>query len=211
MTVLGFLERVVVPTLVIFLLLGGLASTALGLALVFRTEKALAFIRSMNRWVSTRRVLKQAELPRSVAVVSRKGRMALALFLIVGGVFALWFLLLRLELPRMALVLGVSLKRWFITGVALQTMRWFLVAGCVLAVAVAVLMLFFPSRLAAFETRLNKWYSTRNILPPTGESMRYPLEMMVEAAPRPAGWIIAAASLLVAAAMAVLLAARLAG
>ncbi len=40
--------------------------------------------------------------------------------------------------------------------------------------------------------------------------MRFPLEMMVEASPRGAGWTIAAASLLVAAAMAVLLAARLA-
>ena len=41
--------------------------------------------------------------------------------------------------------------------------------------------------------------------------MRLPLEMMVEASPRAAGWLIAAASLLIAAAMAVLLAARFAG
>jgi hypothetical protein len=41
--------------------------------------------------------------------------------------------------------------------------------------------------------------------------MRYPLDTLVEGAPRPAGWIIAIASLLVAAAMAVLLAARIAG
>jgi hypothetical protein len=45
MTVLNFLERVVVPALVIFLLLGGLASAAFGFALIFRTEKAIAFTR----------------------------------------------------------------------------------------------------------------------------------------------------------------------
>lgn len=211
MTVLGLLERVIVPSLVIFLLLGGTASALLGFALVFRTDKALAFMRSMNRWVSTRRVLKQAEIPRTVSVTSRRGKVLLALFLLFGGIFALYVLVLRLEIPRVALVLGVNLRRWFLTGVALQTMKWFLVVGSVLAVVVAVLILFFPGRLVALEARLNKWYSTRNILPPAGESMRFPLETMVEASPHAAGWIIAVASLLVAVAMAILLAARIAG
>src|SRR5258706_14242522 len=84
---MGLIERVIVPALVIFLLLGGSASTLLGLALVFRPEKALAFMRSMNRWVSTRRALKQAEIPRSVDVSSRKGRGWLALFPRLGGGF----------------------------------------------------------------------------------------------------------------------------
>ena len=84
-----------------------------------------------------------------------------------------------------------------------------LVLGSALAVAVGVLMLFVPARLAALEARLDRWYSTRQALPAGGESMRYPLDTLVEASPRAAGWLIAAASLLVAAAMTVL-AARLA-
>jgi hypothetical protein len=208
MTLLSLLEKIVVPTLVIFLLLASTASTLLGLALVFRTEKALAFMRSMNRWVSTRRALRQAELPRAVTVESRRGRILLALFLLFGGGFALYVLLFRIEIPRAAVVLGVNLRRWFVTGIALQTMKWFLVLGSALALAVAVLILFFPGRLTALEARLNRWYSTRHILPPAGESMRYPLDMVVEGSPRAAGWVITAASLLVAAAMAVLLAAR---
>ena len=207
---MGLIERVIVPALVIFLFLGGSASTLLGLALVFRPEKTLAFMRSMNRWVSTRRALKQAEIPRSVDVSSRKGRVWLALFLLLGGLFALYFLLLRVELPSAALVLGVDLKRWLVVGIALQTMRWFLIVGSVLAVAISALILFFPQGLAALEARMNKWYSTRHVLPAAGETMRYPLEMIVEASPRGAGWTIAAASLMVAAAMAVLLAARIA-
>lgn len=211
MTVLMLLERVIVPTMVICLLLGGIASAAMGFALVFRTERALVFMRSMNRWVSTRRVLKQAEIPRTIGTATRKSRVLLALFLLFGGVFALYVLLLRIEIPHAALILGVNLRRWFITGVALQTMKWFLIAGSVLAMAVAVLILFFPGLLTALEARLNKWYSTRHILPPAGESMRLPLELIVEGSPHAAGWIIAVASLVVAAAMAVLLAARIAG
>ena len=63
--VLGLLERVIVPALVIFLLVGSVASALFGLALVFRTEKALAFMRSMNRWVSTRRALRRCCRARS--------------------------------------------------------------------------------------------------------------------------------------------------
>src|SRR5258706_5030427 len=99
---MGLIERVIVPALVIFLLLGGSASTLLGLALVFRPEKALAFMRSMNRWVSTRRALKQAEIPRSVDVSSRKGRVGAALVLVPGRVFAIYFLRLRVDMPPTA-------------------------------------------------------------------------------------------------------------
>jgi hypothetical protein len=208
MTVLALIERIIVPALVIFLLIGSSASALLGLALVFRTEKALAFMRAMNRWVSTRRAMRQAELPRTVTVESRRGKILLALFLLFGGLFALFVLLLRLEIPRVAVVLGVNLQRWFVIGVVLQTVKWFLVAGSVLALVVAVMILLFPARLTALEARLNKWYSTRHLLPPAGESMRYPLDAVVEGSPHAAGWAIAVASLLVALAMAVLLAAR---
>jgi hypothetical protein len=207
---LALIERVIIPALVIFLLIGSTASTLLGLALVFRVEKTLAFMRSMNRWVSTRRGLREAEVPRTVEVKSRRGKLLLALFLLFGGVFALYVLLLRLEIPRVAVVIGVNLQKWFVLGVLLQTMKWFLVAGSALAVLVAVLILFFPGRLATLEEHLNRWYSTRHILPSTGESMRYPLDMVVEGSPRAAGWIIAAASVVVAAAMALLIAARFA-
>lgn len=209
MTLLSLLDRIVVPTLLIFLLVAGTASTLLGLALVFRTGKALAFMRSMNRWISTRRALRPAELPRNVEVQSRGGKVALALFLLFGGVFAFYVLVFRIEIPRALVVLGVNLRRWLITGVVLQTVKWFLVVGTVLAVVVAVLILFFPGRMTALEARLNRWYSTRHILPPAGDAMRFPLDALVEGSPRAAGWLIAAASLLVAAVMALLIGVRL--
>jgi hypothetical protein len=90
-------------------------------------------------------------------------------------------------------------------------MKWFLVAGSVLAVAVGILMLFFPRALAAFEAGMNRWYSTRKLVPTGSESMKFPLELLVEASPRASGWIIAAASLVVAVAMGILVVARLAG
>jgi len=209
--VLTLLERVLVPSLIVFLLIGGLASVALGWALIFRSAQALSFMRSMNRWVSTRRALKELEVPRHVAEPRKAGRLWFGLFLLAGAGYALYVLLARIEIPRVAVVLGVNLQRWFLASVALQTMKWLLVVGSVLALAVGILMLFFPQVLAAFEARMNRWYSTRQLLPAGGETMKFPLDLLVEASPRAAGWIIAAASLVVAVAMGILLVARLAG
>jgi hypothetical protein len=209
--VLTLLERVLVPSLIVFLLIGGLASVAFGWVLIFRSAQALSFMRGMNRWVSTRRALKQLEVPRHVGEPRKAGRHWFGLFLAAGGGFVLYVLLTRIEIPRVAMVLGVNVQRWFLAGVALQTMKWLLVIGSALAVAVGFLMLFFPRLLEAFEARMNRWYSTRQLLPSGGESMKFPLELLVEAYPRAAGWIIAAGSLVVAVAMGILLVARLAG
>lgn len=207
----GFIERVAIPTVVIFLLLGGLAGTLLGAALVWRSAAALRFAARMNRWVSAREALRALETPHKVAAApSPAMRRVLGAFLLLGGAFAAAFLLARLGvLNRGSFVPGADLERWLVSGVMLETMKWVLVAGSAFAFAVGVLMLFFPARLAAFEARMDRWYYSR--LPIAGEDttvtprMIMPLEPRVEAHPRAAGWIIALASLLVAAAMAVLL------
>ena len=141
----------------------------------------------------------------------KAGRHWFGLFLAAGGGFVLYVLLTQIEIPRVAMVLGVNVQRWFLAGVALQTMKWLLVIGSALAVAVGFLMLFVPRLLEAFEARMNRWYSTSQLLPSGGESMKFPLDLLVEAYPRAAGWIIAAGSLVVAVAMGILLVARLAG
>lgn len=211
----GFIERVVIPSLVLFVLLGGLAGVLLGAALIWRSAAALRFVARMNRWVSSREALQALEAPRSIAAApSAAVRRVLGAFLLFGGAFAVAFLFARLgALSRGSYVPGVDLERWLVSGVTLATLKWVLIAGSAAAFAVGVLMLFFPARLAALEARMDHWYYAR--LPARGEDttitprMFTPLEPRVQANPRAAGWIIAVASLLVAAAMLVLLFARL--
>lgn len=206
----GFIERVVIPTVVIFVLLGGLGGMVLGAALVWRSASALRFAARMNRWVSAQQALRALETPHALAAPSPAMRRLLGVFLVFGGAFAAAFLLVRLGvLHRGSYVAGVDLERWLVSGVILETMKWVLVAGSAFAFVVGVLMLFFPARLAAFEARMDRWYYSRQPLAGEDTTVRprmiMPLEPRVEAHPRAAGWIIALASLLVAAAMAVLL------
>jgi len=208
MTVFGFIERVIIPAVVIFLLLGGVGGAILGGALVWRSDAALRFVARMNRWVSTRQAFGVLEAPHSVAMPSPRVRRWFGAFLVLGGAFAVAFLLARLHVERGEFVPGVDLRRWLLSGVALESTKWILVLGGVFAVAVGALMLFSPRHLAAFEARMNRSYSSPRLLA-AEEKMHMPLEPRVEANPRRAGWIIATASLAVAATMVLLLVGKL--
>lgn len=205
----GLIERVVIPTVVIFVLLGGLAGALLGAALVWRSDATLRFMTRMNRWVSTRQALRPLDVPHGVHGPTASLRRWLGGFLVFGGALSVASLLVRLDVLRRGhYVPGVDLERWFVSGMILQTMKWVLVVGGAFAVVVGVLMLFFPARLVAFEARMDRWYSSRRLLQ-AEEKMVMPLEPRVEANPRAAGLVIGAASLLVAAGMVVLIFAKL--
>jgi hypothetical protein len=200
----GFVERVVIPTLVIFLLVGGLCGALLGAALIWRSNATLRFVGRMNQWVSPTRALRTLDTPRSLEGPSARLRRWLGAFLVLGGAFSVVCLIARLHFQRGGYMPGVDLERWIVSGVALQTMKWLLVVGGAFAFAVGLAMLFSPQRLSAFEERMNRWYSSRRLVN-AEERMHMPLEPRVEAHPRAAGSVIAVASVLVAAAMAVLL------
>lgn len=209
----GLIERVVIPTVVIFVLAGGVAGVVLGMALVWRSAAALRFVARMNRWVSAREAVRALEAPRAMPAMSPGLRRWLGVFLVFGGAFSAAFLLMRLDLRRGHFSPGVNVEHWLLSGVMLATVKWVLVVGGAFALAVGVLMVLFPARLAAFESRMDHWYASRGLAASAETTitpnMITPLEPRVEANPRAAGWIIAVASLLVAAAMIVLTLAKL--
>lgn len=201
MNFLRLLDQLVVPFTLLFLFVGSLGGFALGCALLLRTAPALRFIHGMNRWVSTRRASRELEIPRASMLPSKW----LGLFLVAGAALTCYFLLVRLQVPRDALSIA-SPK--FAVALAVESVKWLLVAGSLLAVAVGILVLFFPQGLAALEAGMNRWVSTRAAMPAGGDRMRAPLDLVVEAYPRATGWVMALSSLLVAAAMGLMIAAH---
>jgi hypothetical protein len=210
MAFLSFMDRIVIPAVMVILIIGGISGMLLGGALVLRSAATLRFIQRMNSWVSTRQALRPLEAQHNVDPAPGPGgrRPRLGVFLLVGGTLAVYFLLVRLDFSRSPYVPGVDLVRWFLAGLALEATKWILVAGSSFAVLIGLFMLLAPGRLAAFEARLNQWHSSRRLLI-ADEKMHLPLEPHVEAHPGAAGWTIALASLLVTLAMAGLLIARL--
>jgi hypothetical protein len=206
MTTLSLIEQILIPVVVLTLLAGGIAGVALGIGLVFRAECTLAFIARMNRWVSTRRALKPLEIPRSVEPAPSVRHPLFGAFLVLGGAVVVYVLALRLQLPRVSIAGGPGPVLW---AIAVDTIRWILVAGSAAGLLLGALMLFAPARYAAVTARLNYWYSTRKLIPAGSDAMRVALEPKVEGNPRLAGWLIAGASLAVTLAMVTLLFTRM--
>lgn len=196
-------SKVVLPSLALFGLAGSVLGIAVGLGLLFRSAPTLRFLGTMNRWVSTRRVLKPFEIPRSVgSPTARKPRWN-GLVLVLAGAYVsivLW----QLDGARLASAMAHGTRYSVVTEILLKATRWFMVAGGLTAVAIGVMLLFFPRAYPALEARANHWYSTRQALT-GGDNMRMTLDRWAAAYPRAAGAIIACLSVIGALAFAALI------
>jgi len=174
--------------LLTFCLVGSLLGIALGAGLFMRSARTQAFVGGMNRWVSTRRVLRPVELPRDTG----HGNGGLGVVLVVAGAYAL-FVLAQLPVAKAAAALRIDASS-ALTLIAIETAKWLLLAGCAVAVAAGVMLLFFPRAWRAVEDRANRWYSTRQIAT-GGDVMHVPLDRMAQTYPRVAGALILVLSL----------------
>jgi hypothetical protein len=203
MTWWSFVERIVVPTVMLCLLAGGVAGVIFGFALALRSVPTLQFIARMNRWVSTREALQSLETPHGVEPAPEGPyRRLLGVLFIIGGALTIYFLLTRLQVARF-----VDPRRALGLAIVLDATKTLFVCGGAFALIIGALMVFWPHRLTALEEWLNRWHSARR-LADAEDRMLMPLEPHVEAHPREAGWIIAIASLAIALAMAWLLVTR---
>jgi len=196
MTWWSFVERIIVPTVMLCLLAGGVAGIVFGFALAVRSGPTLQFIARMNRWVSTREALQRLEAPRRLEPAPESPyRRLLGVLFIIGGALTIYFLLTRLQVARL-----VDARRALGLSIVLDATKAVFLAGGAFALIIGALMVFWPQGLTALEGRLNRWYSTRR-LAEAEDRMLMPLEPHVEAHPREAGWVIAIASAAIALAM----------
>ena len=196
MTWWSFVERIVVPTVMLCLLAGGVGGLIFGCALALRSGSTLQFIARMNRWVSTREALQPLEMPRQIEPAPESPyRRMLGILFIIGGALTIYFLLTRLQVARL-----VDTRRALGLAIVLDATKAVFLAGGAFAVIIGALMVFWPQGLSALEGRLNRWYSTRR-LADAEDRMLMPLEPHVQAHPREAGWVIAIASAAIALAM----------
>jgi hypothetical protein len=192
-----FVETLVVPSVAEFFLLFSVVGVAVGLGLIVWKEPTLRFLGMLNRWVSTRRWLKAAEIPRDTSSAVQRYRIWIGAFFLLAAVYSLFGLLARFEMS--ALIQSSRLGAWQPAAVwLLQSLRWFLVLASVAAAVVGALMIFLPGALQKLETRANEWHSSRKALGGAPDTMYMPLDKWVEHYPRIAGAVIAAGAFAVA-------------
>jgi uncharacterized protein YjeT (DUF2065 family) len=197
--------QLLLTSLVVFLFVGSLLGLVLGAGLLLRANAVLPFIHVMNQWVSTRQALRPLEVPVQMAPAAGGARWFGMVLAVLGAFSAA--ILLRLDSAGLAGLFKVD-ARISLLSIALESVRWFLVAGSFTAILTGVMLLFFPQAWRKLEARANHWYSTRQ-LEIAGDTLHPSLDRIVEAFPRAAGVVILALSLIAAVASGMLLLGRL--
>jgi hypothetical protein len=188
------LSTIVVPALLTFLMVGGVAGVILGLGLCLRSDLVMRVGEKLNRWVSFRRVLKPAEIPRDSWAVVQRNRRVLAVLVVLGAAYTVYGLRL-IDVPASALRVADRL------GISVNGASWlvestiaFLIVGNAFAILVSALLGFAPDLLAKLDARSSRWISTRNAFR-TASEINCTFDHWVEHWPRATGITIALFSL----------------
>ena len=197
------LAELVVPFLKILALSGSLVGILLGVCLLARTERTLAYLREMNRWVSSRQAMRPLEVPRTLEQRVRGRRLWLGLLVAAAGAYALIVLIWSLDPARLSLALGADPK-YSLAAIAIESLRWILVAGSTVCVAVGLLMALAPRALEGFEAWSNRWVSSRQALQGV-DTMYVPFDHLAERFPKACAIFILGLSAAAAASSVVLL------
>jgi hypothetical protein len=184
-------SQVVLPSLALFGLAGSVLGISVGLGLLLRSAATLRFFDTMNRWISTRQTLKPLEIPRYVGSPTARKRRWNSVVLLIAGAYvavALW----QLDGAKTT-ALAYGARYAVAAEILVDTIRWCMVAGGLAAIAVGIMLLFFPRAYLAFESRANHWYSTRQAFT-GGDTPHMTLDRWVAAYPRFSGAAIAGLS-----------------
>jgi hypothetical protein len=188
------LNTIVVPALLTFLMVGGVAGVILGLGLCVRSDLVMRVGERLNRWISFRQVLKPAEVPRDSWALVQRNRRVLAVLVVLGAAYTIYGLRLidgPASAVRVAERLGIGLSgaSWLVESTVA-----FLIVGNAFAILVSLLLGFAPEVLAKVDARSSRWISTRNAFR-TASEINCTFDHWVEHWPRATGAIIAFFSL----------------
>lgn len=187
-------DQLVVPVVFLFFLISGLFGVGLGIGLVVFRARVFRLFGPMNRWVSARKSLEPMEARHEIEPFVHKYRRWFSALFIIGGTFSIFMLVVKVDAAAVASVFGAR-RFSFIGPWVIQSLATLLIVGSVLAIAIGIILGFFPRALGALEMRANRWYSSRQIAKGADE-MHLPLDRWFESSPRTAGWILAVAALI---------------
>jgi len=182
-------DQLLIPFVLWIFIVAAIVGVGLGVGLIINSARTLRFLGTMNRWVSLRNNLRPMEIPHDIGkAVYGHGRWFGGAFAL-GGAFAAFMLLARVEVAAIVPELGKSAPPVIVDWIV-ESLRWILVAGGALAVIIGVMLFFSPDAVRAVEARLNRWTSTRQ-LGKGVDTMHLTLDRWVGSFPRTAGWTLA--------------------
>ena len=184
--------HLLVQFLIVLFLVVAVAGLAVGVGLIVSSLKTVQFFNVVNRWVSTRHVLKPVEVPRDTERITHRYHRWLAGGFVLGGLISIFGLAAGVDASALSAALAER-RVVPLVAIAVESTKWFLIVGSVFGVVVGGMLLLYPDAENTLERFANQWVSSRQITR-GGDEMHMTLDRLVEARPKPAGWIIACTS-----------------
>lgn len=192
-------QQIMFDSLVVLFFVMGIVAAAVGMGLVACSGKIFRLFHVLNRYVSTRRRLKPVSVPHDIGPLVQRYRWWFAAAILAGSVYSLYSLIANFDTVRIAagIALHAGSDTFHVFVILLvEATRWFMVIMSALALAVGILLGFFPSALNKVEAHANRWYSVRKVT--AGADVMYlTLDQWVEAFPRVSGLAITLGALIV--------------
>jgi hypothetical protein len=107
---------------------------------------------------------------------------------VVGAAYSVYGLIAWINDGAVVAMLNLKLAP-LVVLLLVQSARLVLIVGYIVAIAVGILLIFFPDAMRSIEKRASHWHSTRQ-LAPDADKLILTLYNWVAAFPRVAGWII---------------------
>lgn len=168
----------------VFLFCASIFACVIGAGLALRIPAMLRFFAVMNRWVSTRKMMKPLMVPHAVEPVLLKRPTVMGIFIIAGATITILFLK-NVEAEAFKALFFDSLS--YGTAIRLASyIKWLLIIGNGLCILVGLLMIFSPHRLSTIEAYTDMWYSLRKHTLPL-DKMHYEVDNWIMAHPTVAG------------------------
>jgi hypothetical protein len=188
----NFLWHVLVQVLIVLFLVVGISGLGVGVGLIFSSQKTAQLFHGLNRWFSTRHALKTVEVSHETDSVAHRYQRWLAGGFVLGGLIAIFGLVAAVDVVALSKIF-VQKRFTVFLAVIFDSVRWFLIVGSAAGVAVGAMLLFYPNAETALEKFTNQWISSRRAVR-HWDDMHMTLDMLVEAHPTPAGWLLACTS-----------------
>ena len=184
--------QILVQVLIVVFLVVAVSGLGVGIGLIVSSQKTSQLFHGLNRWFSTRHVLKAVEVPRETDRTAHQYQRWLAGGFVLGGLIAIFGLVAAVDVAAVSKVVVEKRFAPFV-AIVLDSARWFLIVGSAAGVVIGAMLLFYPNAESVLERFTNQWVSSRRISR-IGDEMHMTLDALVESHPTPAGWIIASTS-----------------
>ena len=184
--------QVLVQFLIVLFLVVAVSGLAVGVGLIASSPKIVGTFHMLNRWVSTRHVLRPVEVPVDTERATHRHHRWLAAGFVLGGLIAIFGLFAGLDATAISATFAAR-RLAPVVAIGVEGAKWVLIIGSAVGVLVGAMLLFYPNAESTLERLANKWVSPRRVTR-SWDDMHMNLDALVEAHPRPAGWIIACTS-----------------